>query len=72
MNTYNYSKIISDEDWGLFEIIPNNEEPTKRTDIIKICEENKNDDDKGKLKNPKLVDGNPNVRKNVLKGFCYK
>lgn len=64
---YNYSKIISDDDWGLLEIIPNKIEYKNPTDIIKICEE-----DDIKPKSPKLIDTNSQIRKNVLKGFGSK
>jgi hypothetical protein len=64
---YSYSKIISDDDWGLLEIIPNKIEPKNTTDIIKICEEEKED-----TKTPKLIDANSHIRKNVLKGFGSK
>lgn len=66
---YSYLKLISDEEWGLLEIIPNNIEPkksTQKSDIIKLYEENKEDD------KPKLIDANSKIRKNVLKGFGTK
>ena len=66
---YSYSKIISDDDWGLLEIIPNKIEPKNTTDIIKICEEEKEDT---KTTNPRLIDTNSHIRKNVLKGFGSK
>ena len=62
---YSYSKIISDDDWGLLEIIPNKIEHKNPIEIIKICEEDK-------PKNPKLIDANSQIRKNVLKGFGAK
>lgn len=65
--TYNYSKIISDDDWGLLEIIPNKTE--SKNDIIKIYDEEKEDI---KPKNPKLMDTNSHIRKNVLKGYGSK
>ena len=66
---YSYSKIISDDDWGLLEIVPNKVEPKILPDIIKICEEDK---EIINSKSPKLVDANSNIRKNVLKGFGSK
>lgn len=69
MDAYSYSKIISDDGWGLLEIIPNKIEPKNNTDIIKICEEEKED---VKTKNHKLIDTNSHIRKNVLKGFGSK
>lgn len=63
---YSYSKIISDDDWGLLEIIPNGVKHKNLTEIIKICE------DDVKTKNPKLIDANSQIRKNVLKGFSSK
>ena len=63
---YSYSKIISDDDWRLLEIIPNKIEHKNPTEIIKICE------NEAKTKNPKLIDANSQIRKNVLKGFGSK
>ena len=70
MNTsvYSYSKIISDDDWGLLKIIPNKLE---NKDIIKICDDEEEKEDI-KPKTPKLSDANSNIRKNVLKGFGSK
>lgn len=62
---YNYSKIISDDDWGLLEITPNKIEP--KNDIIKLYEEEKEEDIKPK--NLKIIDTNSHIRKNILKGF---
>lgn len=67
-SVYSYSKIISEDDWGLLEIIPNKPEPKKNIDIIKIYEEEENI----KPKTPKLRDTNSHIRKNVLKGFGSK
>ena len=66
---YSYSKIVSADDWGLLEIIPNKVEHKNPTDIIKIFEEDREDI---KTKNPKLIDANSQIRKNVLKGFGSK
>jgi len=63
---YSYSKIISDDDWDLFEIIPNKIEPKRPVDIIKIYEEEK---DESKQKTREVPDANSQIRKNVLKGF---
>ena len=61
---YSYSKIISDDDWSLLEIIPTKPEPKR--DIIKIYEEEKEDI---KQKKREVPDKNSEIRKNVLKGF---
>ena len=66
---YSYSKIISDDNWGLLEIIPNKPEPNNTVDIIKVCEDEKEDI---KPKTHKLSDANFHIRKNVLKGFGSK
>jgi len=66
---YNYAKIISDDEWSLLEIIPSKIEPKNNIEIIKICEENVEDIKETKVKNPKLIDANSHIRKNVLKGF---
>lgn len=67
-SVYSYSKIISDDDWGLLEIIPNKSE--NKPDIIKIYEEENKEDVKPKTL--KLCDANSHIRKNVLKGFGSK
>jgi len=68
-SVYSYSKIISDDDWGLLEIIPNKYDIKNNIDIIKIYEDDKEDI---KPKTPKLSDANSHIRKNVLKGFGSK
>lgn len=66
---YSYNKIISDDNWGLLEIIPNKNQSKNNFEIIKICEEEKQNEEEIKPKIPKLSDTNYHIRKNVLKGF---